>query len=90
MAGNAHLQQVGEAGVSVGHVALRAALDIHQGHDDEAEGAEGLIDAGGLAQPLPRRPRALLPLAACTRATHRFHYRRPYGEIRFTFKCRPT
>ena len=57
MAGNAHLQQVGEAGVSVGHVALRAALDIHQGHDDEAEGAEGLIDAGGLAQPLPRRPR---------------------------------
>ena len=47
-------------------MALGAALDVHQGHDDKAQGAERFIDAGGLSQPLPCSARALLPLAACS------------------------
>ena len=64
----ARLQQVGEAGVAVGHVALRAALHIGEGHDDVAQRAQRLVDAGCLAQPLVGRPRRLLPLAACITA----------------------
>ena len=64
----ARLQQVGEAGVAVGHVALRAALHVGEGHDDVAQRAQRLVDAGCLAQPLVGRPRRLLPLAACMAA----------------------
>ena len=34
--------------------------------DDQAEGAEGAVDGGGLLQLLPLRLRGLLPLTACT------------------------
>ena len=51
-----HLQEVGEAGVSVGHMAVGAALHVHQGHDDVAQRAQRLVDAGGLPEPLPRSP----------------------------------
>ena len=60
-----HLQEEGKAGVSVGDVAVRAALHVDKGHDDVAQRAQRLVDAGGLPQPLPRRPRRLLPLRAC-------------------------
>ena len=60
-----HLQEVGEAGVSVGDVAVGAALHVDQGHDDVAQRAQRLVDAGGFPQPLPRGPRRLLPLRAC-------------------------
>jgi hypothetical protein len=63
--GRRHLEQEGEAGVAVGDVLAAAVLHIHQAHDDLAQHGEGDIDAGRLLQPLPRRPRLPLPLAAC-------------------------
>lgn len=54
--GEQDLQEIGEAGVSVGYVAVGAALHVHQGHDDMAQCAQRLVDAGCLPQPIPCSP----------------------------------
>ena len=55
------LEESGEFGVAVGHVAV---LAVDQRRDDVAERRQAQVDLGGLAQPLAGRARLRLPLAA--------------------------
>lgn len=49
------LEEPGEAGVPVGHMLSRALAGVGQAADDQAQGAQGLVDLDALLELLTHR-----------------------------------